>query len=392
MRVPGAFLLILVWGWGIFPAGQAHAQVPPGKSPATGDTLDIKRIHSEYGDGNFEAVTQILEDFRSRHPQCRSVDSFYVAKYLGVVYAANPATKEKGKYWLYRMLQIDPTADLVDMYVGEDINNTFEKVRQEFIVRRNYKGINDEKLAKSLKAGEPPRKDTVVLKDTVVVKDGWISPITEGISGGIKEVRSGIQTGIKTGYEPVKAEEGVGTRGWTGNINLGGGIKYLDAVDWDALGFSDQTELRVATDFRRVDWPINIAVDAVYAFSPEVVFNLEGSNLGTPGVTVKDYSLNVGVRKIFDFRLYSVRPFFGGGLMYVISDVEFRNGSPDIDGVYRDKKVGTWLSGGVYWEMGRHLNLGLQGLYTWARIRGSAFNGEQNHGGSHLAMILGYHI
>ena len=32
--------------------------------------------------------------------------SVVIAKYLGVVYAANPDSREKGKYWLYRMLQL----------------------------------------------------------------------------------------------------------------------------------------------------------------------------------------------------------------------------------------------------------------------------------------------
>ena len=91
-----------------------------GQGAVSADTLDRYRIHAEYGEGNFEVVIQLLEDYRTRHKAFPASDSLFIAKYLGVVYASNPASREKGKYWLYRMLQIDPASDLVDMYVGEE--------------------------------------------------------------------------------------------------------------------------------------------------------------------------------------------------------------------------------------------------------------------------------
>src|SRR6478736_10089091 len=69
-------------------AGAAAAKAGPSPGPA--DTVDQKRVHAEYGDGNFDAVVQILEDYRARHGSYRAVDSVIIAKYLGVVYAANP--------------------------------------------------------------------------------------------------------------------------------------------------------------------------------------------------------------------------------------------------------------------------------------------------------------
>jgi hypothetical protein len=365
---------------------------PPDTLPAAADTLDAKAVHSEYAEGNFESVTQMLEGFRTGHGEYRRADSLLLARYLGVVYASHPDTREKGKYWLYKMLQIDPAANLVDLYVGGDVDRVFEKVRQEFIMRRNYRGINDTRLAEAVQRGAPEEKDTVVVKDTVVLKDGsWIAPLADGIKGGYGEVKGGIKAGIQGGYVPIEEESRSGEGVWTGNINFGAGIKFLDAKDWKAYGFTDQTFMRLAMDIRQRKWPINVALDFTYAFAPEVLVDLRGDgtteDLGIPLQTVVTYDVNVGVRKIFDFRLYSVRPFFGGGFGRVTTQWAFKGDR--YDETYRQGKIGIWCNGGIYWELGRHFNIGLEYLYSWASIE---LLGKRNHGGSHVDMIAGYHF
>lgn len=362
----------------------------PVGGPSAADTIDRKKVHAEYGDGNFETVVQILEDYRARHNAYRSTDSVFIAKYLGVIYASNPDSREKGKYWLYKMLQIDPASSLVDLYVGEAVEHTYEKVRQEFIVRRNYQGINDTRLAKAVEDAPPKRQDTVVLKDTVVVKnDTWISPITDGTKFAYSEVKGGIKAGIESGYVPIKEETVKDDSRWTGNINIGGGLKFLDKEEWEELaGITDQTEIRVATDIRQRRWPINIALDASYAFAPEVLQVMTHNGVqDTATQSVVTYEVNVGVRKIFDFRLYSVRPFFGGGFSRITTqwDLEFGDGTDS----YRDGKLGLWFNGGVYWELDRHFNIGLEYLFSNATID---LFGKRNHGGHHLDMIAGFHF
>jgi hypothetical protein len=379
-------------------AKSSAAAVPKSETASAGpaDTVDQKKIHSEYGDGNFETVVQILEDYRSRHDRYRTSDSVFIAKYLGVIYASNPDSREKGKYWLYKMLQMEPKSDLVDLYVGEEVERTFEKVRQEFIVRRNYRGINDTRLAKAVEDDEPAqRKDTVVLKDTVVVKkDNWISPLTDGTKFAYSEVKGGIKAGIEGGYVPIKEEVVVDDSRWTGNINIGGGLKFLNAEEWeDKAGITDQTEVRIATDIRQRRWPINIALDASYAFAPEVLQAWESSNK-VPVVATQSivtYEVNFGVRKIFDFKLYSVRPFFGGGFSRITTqwDLTYDDGSGEEVETYREGKLGIWINGGVYWELDRHFNIGLEYLFSNARID---LFGKRNHGGHHLDMIVGYHF
>lgn len=329
----------------------------PGAAPdlagRPSDTLDRARIHGEYGDGNFEIVTQILEEFRSKHRSFRTMDSLFVAKYLGVVYASNPASREKGKYWLYRMLQIDPTSDLVDMYVGEEVDRTFEKVRQEFIVRRNYRGINDVKLAKSIKDGDGRRRDTVVVRDTVNMGGQGNDSMPER---HLKDFRFG----------------------WTGNINFGVGIKLMDKTQWEST--RQQKEFRLALDIRQRRWPINIVLDFLYSRSE--LINLELADESIIQYRQNSNELNAGVRKIFDQKLYTMRPFVGGGFGYITTA---------LDGFdYQQGTLGAWAEGGIYWELERHFNIGTEFLWSWAEIP-YGLGQLANAGGIHFEMILGYH-
>lgn len=373
-------------------AASAAPAAPAARKANPSDTLDIKRVHAEYGDGNFETVVQILEDFRAKHDHYRLRDSVLVAKYLGVVFAANPDSREKGKYWLYKMLQMDPTEDLVDLYVGEEVEHTFDKVRQEFIVRRNYRGINDTKLAKAVQTGdEPGKRDTIVRRDTVVLKgNNWVSPITDVVKDGLSEVKGDIKAGIESGYVPIKEEPIDKGLPWTGNVNLGAGIKFLDKA-WEVKGLTDETEFRFAFDLRQRAWPINIAVNLSYAVAPDVYWDLQtddpATDKGIPKVNVTTYEFDVGVRKIVDFKLYSVRPFFGGGFGRTITQQQFTGDK--YNETFQDGKIGIWFDGGVYWELDKHFNIGLEYDYSWAKID---LFGTRNHGGTHFDMIAGYHF
>lgn len=324
----------------------------PAAAQSRKDTLDRAKVHAEYGDGNFENVIRLLEDFRTQHKDFRRVDSFFVAKYLGVVYASNPATREKGKYWLYRMLQIEPGADVVDMYVGEAVDKTFEKVRQEFIVRRNYRGINDVKLAKAVQEGERTH-DTLVVRDTIRMGEVYGDSLPER---RLKDFR----------------------HGWTGNLNLGVGLKLMDKTDWGAT--RKQKEFRMAFDIRQRRWPINIAADFMYSMSEEDYVQLEDETIA--GYRQSSYELNAGVRKIFDNKLYSMRPFVGGGFGYIstaLTTFKFQQGT-----------IGAWAEGGIYWELERHFNIGAEMLWSWAEIP-YGIQQVTNAGGLHFEMILGYH-
>jgi len=341
----------------------AESLSPPAGPPAPAapaavkikDTLDRKKVQEEYSEGNFENVIQLLEQYRSRHARFRSSDSLFMAKYLGVVYASNPATKEKGKYWLYRMLQFDPSALLVDMYVGDEVDRVFQKVRSEFIVRRNYRGINDMKLAKALREEEaPPHKDTVVLRDTVRVKERAVPVLTP--------------------------EELLALRkGWTWNLNLGLGMKFLDKSNW--ANTAQHTEFRFAFDFRQRRWPINIALDYMHSMSKNVYQWSDAESRSVRKQQTSD-EINVGVRKIFDRKLLSMRPFVGGGFGYISTNLDY---IVDLN----EGNIGLWLNGGTYWELDRHFNVGTEFLWSTAKVPVGLR--EANAGGWHVEMLIGYH-
>jgi hypothetical protein len=118
----------------------AHSAPSPAGSPA--DRLDQKRIHADYNEGNFEKVIASLEGFMASRKTYPLDDSVFIAKHLAVVYTANPATREKGKYYMYRLLAMLPSAKLVDMYVSDEIDRIFDKVREEFMARQKSFGVD----------------------------------------------------------------------------------------------------------------------------------------------------------------------------------------------------------------------------------------------------------
>src|SRR4051812_15022859 len=80
--------------------------------------LDQGRIHSNYHNGDFDKVIRELEGFLKSGKPCPRADSLFLEKHLAVVYAANPGTRELGRYHMFRMLDLAPGSDLLDMFVG----------------------------------------------------------------------------------------------------------------------------------------------------------------------------------------------------------------------------------------------------------------------------------
>jgi hypothetical protein len=146
-----------------FAGGLAIAATPEG----TGRISQAK-IKDTYKDGDFENAISQLEAFRKAHRAYNGDDSVFIAKYLGVMYAAEPATREKGKYFLNQMLELRPDATLADMYVSDDIYRIFERLSEENRTRRKSES-------------EAPRSQTVA----------GVNPPTAGKSPGKTEIKSG---------------------------------------------------------------------------------------------------------------------------------------------------------------------------------------------------------
>jgi hypothetical protein len=124
----------------------------PAAPKAASGPFDQRRIHNAYNEGNFETVIRDIESFQKSNKTYPVGDSIFIAKHLAVVFSANPDTREKGKYYMFRLLELLPSAKLVDMYVSDEIDRIFDKVREEYVTRQKGFGVDS---AQTLPARAP---------------------------------------------------------------------------------------------------------------------------------------------------------------------------------------------------------------------------------------------
>ncbi len=98
--------------------------------------LDTNDIHAIYTDGDFDKATQVLEKALTDKQVFTHADSTFVFKHLGVMYAANESTREKGKYYMMQLLTIEPTARIMDMYASDMIYMIFKNIKDEYDLSR----------------------------------------------------------------------------------------------------------------------------------------------------------------------------------------------------------------------------------------------------------------
>jgi hypothetical protein len=131
-------------------SAQPAAKPAPAAAPANAGgalVLNQKDIHEAYNEGDFDKVTALIEAFNRANKTCSRADSIFIAKHLAVVYSANPQSREKGKYYMYRLLEMMPSAELVDMFVSDEIDRIFDKVRKEFLARQKGFGVDSTQIS-----------------------------------------------------------------------------------------------------------------------------------------------------------------------------------------------------------------------------------------------------
>jgi hypothetical protein len=94
--------------------------------------VDSLKVHKLYLDGEFDAAIAILEDNLKETRQYSHGDSVFIFKHLGVMYAAHYDTREKGKYYMHRLLLVEPTARIMDMYASDMIYMIFKNIKEEY--------------------------------------------------------------------------------------------------------------------------------------------------------------------------------------------------------------------------------------------------------------------
>jgi hypothetical protein len=111
-----------------------------GKQSRPGAALEQERIHAIYSEGDFDGVIAAIDSFTQANRTFSHGDSVFIAKHLAVVYTANPATREKGKNYMFRLLSLLPSAKIVDMFVSDEIDHIFERVREEYDIKMRALG------------------------------------------------------------------------------------------------------------------------------------------------------------------------------------------------------------------------------------------------------------
>lgn len=106
----------------------ALKQTPEPKS-APIDTAAVRRY---YMDGDFEPAIDLLETAMRYKTGFSREDTIFIFKHLGVMYVANYETREKGKRYMRRLLEVEPTARILDMYASDMIYMIFKNIKDEF--------------------------------------------------------------------------------------------------------------------------------------------------------------------------------------------------------------------------------------------------------------------
>ncbi|MBU2489550.1 MAG: porin family protein [Proteobacteria bacterium] len=172
---------------------------------------------------------------------------------------------------------------------------------------------------------------------------------------------------------------------WTGNVNVLLGSKAMEEKDWEPL--DEQAEFAIRVDFRKKEWPVNLAVDLVGSYAEDDGYYLfPGVGPAWANLELSTAEWNLGLRKIWE-NFPHVRPFLGGGLAIIRAKTEVSALGVSVD--RDDTGVGYFLDGGVFWTLSEHFNLGVDLRYSWAEV--SWDNWEGNAGGGHAGIMAGYH-
>src|SRR4051794_39614009 len=103
-----ALLALPIFFAGVTPAKSPEAFVGPAASAsaasasvtASTNALDTAKIHAAYLEGDFDQATRGLEAYIKTKLPMSHAESVFVYKHLGVMYAANQKTRDKGKYYM----------------------------------------------------------------------------------------------------------------------------------------------------------------------------------------------------------------------------------------------------------------------------------------------------
>jgi hypothetical protein len=136
-------------------------------------SLDRNALSKAYFEGDFARILPPLETWRQGIAETKTrEDSVFVFKYLSVIYAASPSTKEKSRSFMFQLLTLAPTIEILDMYASDEIERAFRDVKREFKERKDYVRTHDH-LGNERPKSSPTASDTIPAKDAQDRKWIW---------------------------------------------------------------------------------------------------------------------------------------------------------------------------------------------------------------------------
>jgi opacity protein-like surface antigen len=179
------------------------------------------------------------------------------------------------------------------------------------------------------------------------------------------------------------------------------------------IDLTQQMEYGVVLNFGKVDWPVAIAVDVLYASDDDQdSFTYDYTKQSyTYGIKLETTTTEVavGVRKFFlpDGKF---QPYIGGGVDWIMADakltayyegtsVPLKQASEEF--VFVDDSestIGFFLNGGVMWRLGERINLGLDIRYSDGSVdfeaedllKQTTTTESVDVGGTHAGIVFGF--
>lgn len=109
------------------------AAAPPASAAAPAVApLPREHITMVYRNGDLDSVVFYVKQGRNRPVFMDRSDSLTAFRYLGVIYAADDAMRERGRYYFNQLLLLNPHATVTDLLPGEKARAVFKEVREEF--------------------------------------------------------------------------------------------------------------------------------------------------------------------------------------------------------------------------------------------------------------------
>lgn len=163
----------------------------------------------------------------------------------------------------------------------------------------------------------------------------------------------------------------------TANINLVGGMKFLDQDDWDPV--DKQKQVGLDLDYTGAGWPISITGSFFFAWDDDKV---DGVNL-----EIRSWEANLGLRKIW-YNRTRFHPFIDVAGSIIMVNAEKRVSGRDFEDD-ENISLGGSAGGGLYVRVFEQLNLGFNVRYsTFFDV--SLYGNKADPGGIQAFVLIGY--